>query len=196
MYPDAGAWPPELKSWVWRAIPGAHGVDGGGIVSGRSIWLLRARQELRFNPPTLSRTYPDMHKQPLLLIALALCLSVCGSCAKEDVNAGDQAGSSLTREQLIEKEAIDLKGEVAMETGMGMGMGGLGTVMTITVNFTTDAGRKYELQTPGDTELVGITKSASGIDWKPGRRYKILGTPDGNTLTAIRIELISADTGK
>ena len=137
-----------------------------------------------------------MHKQPLLLIALALCLSVCGSCAGEDVEAGDQAGSSLTREQLIEKEAIDLKGEVAVETGMGMGMGGLGTVMTITVNFTTDAGRKYELQTPGDTELVGITKSPSGIEWKPGRRYKILGIPDGNRLTAVRIELISADTGK
>ncbi len=135
-----------------------------------------------------------MHKQPLLLIALALCLSVCGSCAEEGANAGAQTGSSLTREQLIEKEAIDLEGEVAVETGMGMG--GLGTVMTITVNFTTDAGHKYELKTPGDTELVGITKSPSGIEWKPGRRYKILGIPDGNKLTAVRIELISADTGK
>ncbi len=132
--------------------------------------------------------------QPLLLIALALCLPVCGSCAEEDVNAGAQTGSSLTREQLIEKEAIDLEGEVAVETGMGMG--GLGTVMTITVNFTTDAGRKYQLKTSGDTELVGITKSPSGIEWKPGRRYKILGIPDGNKLTAVRIELISADTGK
>lgn len=125
---------------------------------------------------------------------IALFLILCGAGAKEVHPWDQEEGLPLSSKQLIEKGALDLKGEVVALMGMGGLLGGGEDRSGTRMRFTTDSHREYDLKTFGDTKFVGLEESPTNVIWELGKRYRILGIPDGNTFNAIRVELISANT--
>ncbi len=103
-----------------------------------------------------------------------------------------EEGLAFYSKELIEKGAVDLSGTVVILMSMG-GFGPSGASMSTVVRFTTDAGREYQLEVFQDTKFVGIAKTSAVIVWALGKRYQILGIPQGDIFLAVRVKLFDGN---